>query len=228
MNPIVAAARRLAHEVWYRRARAAFEQPDECSLFGLDLLVTPGVLHPGYFLSSRVLAEQVLTLDLRDRTVLDLGTGSGIQALLAARGGAQVTAVDISQAAVDCAAENARRNGLADGMTVLASDLFEKVLEGLRFDLVITNPPFYSRTAANERDLAFAGGAANTFFEKLSSSLPGRLEENGALVMIQSSDADFGPIERMLEARGLRASVLNEKRGLFETLTVREFRPAPE
>jgi len=224
MNPLVAAARRLAHAVWYRRTRAALERADACTLFGLELLIAPHVLHPRHFASSRVMARHVMELDLRDKAVADVGTGSGILALLAARSGARVTAVDIDQVAVECASENARRNGLADRVTVLASDVFDHVPADLRFDLVITNPPFYSRASQSVSDRAFAAGVGNGFFSRLAESLPGRLEEGGALMMIQSSDADFAPIARMFEARGMRGRTLGERRGLFETLTTREFK----
>jgi release factor glutamine methyltransferase len=226
MNPIVAAARRFAYRVWYRRARAALERSDACSLFGLDLVIHRSVLHPAYFPSSRVLGAHVLTLDLQGKRVADLGTGSGVQALLAARAGARVTAIDVNRIAADCAAENARRNGLGDRVTTLVSDLFDAVPQTLRFDLVITNPPFYSRAARSPDDQAFAAGAGNKFFESLAESLPERLHARGALVMIQSSDADFEPIERMFAEKRFRGAVVREERSLFETLTVREFRAA--
>lgn len=227
MNPIAAAARRLAHLVWYRHARAAFERTDACSLLGLELLIAPGVLHPRHFLSSRVMARQVMEVDLRDKAVADIGTGSGILALLAARSGARVTAVDINPVAVECAAENARRNGLADRVTVVSSDLFDQVRPGLRFDLVITNPPFYSRASTSIPDRALAAEIGNGFYSRLAERLPGRLAENGALMMIQSSDADFEPIARMFEARGMQGRVIRRRRGIFETLTIREFKPHP-
>ena len=227
MNPILAAARRLAYLVWYRHARASFERTDACSLFGLELLIAPRVLHPRHFVSSQVMARQVMELDLRDKAVMDIGTGSGILALLAARSGARVTAVDINQVAVECASENARRNGLADRVTVAVSDVFDQVPADLRFDLVITNPPFYSRAPQSVPDRAFTAGVGNAFFSSLAEGLPGRLKEGGVLMMIQSSDADFEPIARMFEARGMRGRVINVRRGLFETLTTREFKAHP-
>ena len=225
MERIIAAARRFTHLVWYRLARASLERTDACSLFGLDLVIMPGVLHPRHFVSSRVLAEHVIGLDLCDKSVADLGTGSGIQALLAARMGARVTAIDVNPAALECASQNARRNNLADRLTMVASDVFDQLDEGVRFDLIITNPPFYPRAAAGASDQAFAAGPGNAFFVKLANSLPGRLEPGGALLMIQSSDTNFRPISQSLEARGMKGTVVRESRGLFESLTIREFKP---
>jgi release factor glutamine methyltransferase len=224
MNPLVAALRRLAYRIWYRRVQASLERADPCSLFGLDLLVAPRVLHPRHFISSQLLARQVLMLDLDGKTVADIGTGSGILGLLAARSGAMVTAVDLNPAAVACATGNAQRNGLADRVSTIESDVFERVPAEARFDFVITNPPFYPRKAESLPDHAFAAGVGNGFFAKLAESLPGRLAKGGALLMIQSSDTDCGPIGRMFEGRGMSGRVVSERRGCFETLTIREFR----
>jgi methylase of polypeptide subunit release factors len=226
MNPLVRVVRRIVHRVWHRRVRAALERPDACTLFGLDLVIAPGVLHPRHFRSSRALAGHVITLELQGRRVADLGTGSGILALLAARAGASVTAVDINPSAVECAAANAHRNGLSEHVSVLASDLFDAVPPGLRFDLVITNPPFYPRPATRVGDRTFAAGAENAFFRKLAASLPDCLARDGRLILIQSSDVDFTPIVAMFEGSGMRGRVVREDRGLFETLTIREFRAA--
>ncbi|MBX7183870.1 MAG: 50S ribosomal protein L11 methyltransferase, partial [Vicinamibacteria bacterium] len=114
LPPFTAAVRRAAHLVWRRRVRASLERPDACSLFGLDLVIEPGVLHPRHFASSRLLARHVLSLDLPDREIADVGTGSGLLALLAARSGARALALDINPEAVGCASRNARRNGLAE------------------------------------------------------------------------------------------------------------------
>src|SRR5438105_1615555 len=71
---------------------------------------------------------------------LDMGSGSGVSALLAARAGAEVIAVDVNPAAVDCGRENATRNGLADRIKFARGDLFEGV-DG-DFDLITFDPPF--------------------------------------------------------------------------------------
>jgi SAM-dependent methyltransferase len=71
--------------------------------------------------------------------VLDLGTGSGLLALLAADGGATVTATDVNERACTFTSFNAAFNGLA--VEVHAGDLFAPV-EGEHFDLVLSQPPF--------------------------------------------------------------------------------------
>ena len=83
-----------------------------------------------------------LALARRFRRVLDLGTGSGaiLLSLLAARAGAQGLGTDLSAAALDVAAQNAARLGLAERVTWCASDWFSDVAG--RFDLIVSNPPY--------------------------------------------------------------------------------------
>lgn len=224
MKSLVKAARRAAFLVWRLRLRASLHRTDKCRLAGLDLVIAPGVLHPAHFASSRILAERLSHLDLHGRSVVDLGTGSGLLALVAARGGARVLATDISGVAVECARANAQRNALSDRVSVLESDVWDNFPAGTLFDLVVTNPPFYPRAATSIADHAFASGDRHAFFSRLAHGLRPRLHPEGALLLIHSSDEDFAPIARILEDRGLRETAAEESRGLFETLTIREFR----
>jgi methylase of polypeptide subunit release factors len=82
----------------------------------------------------------LLTPRLRVERALDVGTGSGVHALLAARHADRVVATDVNQRALDFTALNAELNGLSNVECRLGS-LFEPV-EGETFDLIICNAPF--------------------------------------------------------------------------------------
>src|SRR5690606_16888635 len=73
-------------------------------------------------------------------SVLDLGTGCGIQAMHARRFARRVVATDISERALRYARLNAGLNGL-DGIEFRLGSLYEPVA-GERFDRIVTNPPF--------------------------------------------------------------------------------------
>lgn len=73
-------------------------------------------------------------------SALDLGTGCGVQALLAARFSTRVVATDVNERALAIAAINARLNGVSN-VEFRLGDLFEPVGDE-RFDVIITNPPF--------------------------------------------------------------------------------------
>ena len=81
---------------------------------GFRLTVRPTVFHPRYFVASEYFSRFVTQLNLRDLNVLDVGTGTGIIALSAARAGAaNVVAVDINPNAALSARENAAAHGFA-------------------------------------------------------------------------------------------------------------------
>ena len=102
------------------------------------------------------------------QNVLDLCTGSGCLAILAAHAFplAQVDAVDISRDALDVAARNIVDYGLEDRLTLHRGDLF-RPLGDKRYDLIISNPPYVDaqgmadlpRECRAEPKLAFDGGA---------------------------------------------------------------------
>jgi methylase of polypeptide subunit release factors len=87
--------------------------------------------------ASRTLAT--LTVRRPVERALEIGTGSGVEALLAARHAESVVATDINPRALEFAALSARLNGLE--LDLRLGSFFEPV-EGERFDLVVANPPF--------------------------------------------------------------------------------------
>src|SRR5436190_13796006 len=90
----LAYVRRILFRIRFLTVRARLSRRDSARVFGLSLTVEPGVFHPALFRSTRLLARYVLSLDLAGRSVLDMGTGSGIAGLCAARRGGRVVAVD--------------------------------------------------------------------------------------------------------------------------------------
>ena len=110
----------------------------------------------GFFLDQKYNRLAVAKL-AKGRTVLDCFTHTGSFALNAAKGGAaHVTAVDVSEFAVQCAAENARRNGLETVMDCVAANVFDLLPElekqPRKYDFIILDPPAFTksrRTVAN-------------------------------------------------------------------------------
>ena len=125
----------------------------------------------------------------KPKRILDLCTGSGCLAILAARAfpRAAVDASDISAAALEVAARNVRKHRTR--VRLLRSDLFEKI-EG-RYDLIISNPPYVGTPAMrrlppeyrHEPGLALGGGRRGLdFVSRILAAAPEHLERNGVLV----------------------------------------------
>lgn len=147
--------------------------------------------------------------------MLDCFTHTGSFALNAAKGGAEhVTAVDVSQAAVELARQNALRNGLADRMDFLAENVFDLLprLEaggGHPYDFIILDPPAFTKSRKTI-DSALRG------YKEINLRAMKLLPRGGYLAtcscshfasealfcrMLQSAAADAGVQLRQLEAR---------------------------
>lgn len=184
---------------------------------GLPFLVTPSVFNPKVPRTGEFLAS-VLDANLvgRDDEVLDMGTGSGVCAVFAARHAARVVAVDINPAAVRCAGINLLLNHVEDQVDVRRGDLFAAV-PGEQFDLVLFNPPFLRGTPDDDRDRAWR---SNDIAERFSAGLSIALKPAGFALVLLST---FGEGKHFLEqfyGAGLRISVLAERRFVNETLTI--------
>jgi len=185
---------------------------------GLDLEVLPGVFHPKYFGSSAILANFVSSLSLNRKSFLEIGCGSGVVALCAARAGAEVTAVDINPDAVRCTVANAARNALC--ITVQEGDLLSSV-EGAAFDVIAWNPPFLPGEPKSPAEAAFYGGANFDVIRRFIGSARSHLKPNGAVYTILSSDIAIENIEQMFRDGGFAVSRAHSKRwGLAETMVI--------
>ncbi len=101
---------------------------------------------------TEILVEQALHLINTPIRILDIGTGSGIIAIiLAKRSGSHVTAVDISCKALAVLKKNLRLHQLADQVTPLNADLFPAVEKSFKkFAMIISNPPYIPETEWRE------------------------------------------------------------------------------
>lgn len=109
--------------------------------FGLDFYVTPDVLIPRP--DTELLVELALQYAPQNSTLLDLGTGSGAIAIAIAhqRHDLQVTALDISAAALAIAAKNAARHLAPQRLRLLQSDWYSAV-PAQQFGTIVSNPPY--------------------------------------------------------------------------------------
>ena len=159
--------------------------------------------------SSTMLAA--LTMREPVGSTLDLGCGSGLQALLAARHSGCVTAVDVNPRALAFTAFNAATNGIAT-IERLEGDWLEPVARR-RFDLVVANPPF---VASPDATLLFrdAEQPGDRLCRTLVSEIPANLEIGGhALIMCdwsqRAGEQWWEPIEGWVDSTGCDAWILH-------------------
>jgi ribosomal protein L3 glutamine methyltransferase len=185
----------LIHERVASRKPAAY-LTGEAWLQGERFLVDERVIVPRSPIAE-LLAEQlspwVEDPDSVDR-VLDLCTGSGCLAILAALAfeGARVDAVDLSADALAVAHSNIALHQMQDRVHALRSDLYAQIPADHRYDLILCNPPYVNSQAMNalppeyrhEPRLALAGGADGMdLVRRILAGAPERLTEDGLLVL---------------------------------------------
>ncbi|MGW1751030.1 HemK2/MTQ2 family protein methyltransferase [Streptomyces sp. NPDC002092] len=163
---------------------------------------------------TRLLRRALYREAITERTdVLDLGTGSGVLAVEAARLGGRVTAVDISWRAVAATWVNALLNGQT--LRVRHGDLSSAV-PGRRFDLVVANPPYVPAQdetppvgAARAWD---AGPDGRLLIDRICDSATTFLRPTGALLLVHSHLCGIDATLARLADAGLRAEVVDRTR----------------
>jgi len=166
---------------------------------GINIIVKPGVFHPGLFFSTKILLNFIEGLELKDQSFLELGAGSGIISIYAAQKGAQVTTTDISKIAVDNIINNVKKNDVE--VEIIHSNLFENI-RFKKFDYIIINPPYYSKTPISEKDYAWYCGNDFEFFRSLFNTVSNYIIESSKIFMILSEDCDIITIKNIAKKDG--------------------------
>jgi release factor glutamine methyltransferase len=165
---------------------------------GFEIAVNRDVLIPRpetELLAERAVQFLVAAPDSRPSTVLDFGTGSGCLAIFLAKQcpSATVHALDVSEAALRVARENAARHETAERIRFHAGDGFAALPGELAFDLIVSNPPYIpsaeiSTLQPEVRDfdpiVALDGGADGLeFYRRLAMESPAFLKPGGRLML---------------------------------------------
>lgn len=180
----------------------------EGQFFGLRFRVSRDALIPRP--ETEELLDHILKVVPRDRDIecLDLGTGTGVIAVCLARyfPRAAVTAVDISESALELARGNAALNGVEDRITFIESDWFERVTG--TYDLIASNPPYVdeeeleelpAEVREHEPRVALDGGPGGLQeIAKLVDALPAHMNSDGLLFLEIGHGQDVAVTE-MLE-----------------------------
>ena len=148
-------------------------------------------------------------------SVLDVGTGCGIQAIVASQRAERVLGVDVNPDAVLLAGENAGLNGVLN-VEFLVSDLFENVC-GI-FDVVLFNTPYLLEDACGVESTAWAGGAEREVVSRFLDDAKNHLEEDGFMVLVTSDACGSECLEKMFSGGGYEFELAGSEKVFFEDL----------
>jgi release factor glutamine methyltransferase len=180
---------------------------------GIRLSIPPGVFHPGFFFSSKFLLRFLAELPLKDRSFLELGAGSGLISLFAARQGAIVTATDINPLAITCLEHNRALNALS--MDILHSDLYAAIPRQT-FDVVAVNPPYYRKQPTTDAERAWYCGPDGEYFHGFFAGLGYYIHDRSDAWMVLSEGCDLEMIRTIAARHGWALEGVRTWRNLIE------------
>ncbi|MEO8174822.1 MAG: methyltransferase [Sediminibacterium sp.] len=180
---------------------------------GIRLKIHPQVFHPGFFFSTKILLRYLNTLPLQDKKFLELGAGSGLISISAAKAGAMVTATDINQLAIEYLRHNIGLNGVDSKLIV--SDLFSKIPEQV-FDIVAINPPYYFETPAGIAQYAWHCGKNGEYFHGLFKQLSNYIDQKTVILMILCEGSNRAEIHSIGRKYGFRFECVQTVRNMIE------------
>jgi release factor glutamine methyltransferase len=227
VHPWVRGLARLGYSAvrpWLRRrlGRTVLEHVE-----GIPLLVLPEVFNPKLYRTGRLLVQALAMLSAsavargEEARVLDMGTGSGLGAVYAARLGYRVTAVDINPDAVRCTRINVLQHQLEERIEVRQGDLFEPV-QGERFDLVLFNPPFFRGQPQDRLDAAWRSMDVP---ERFAAGLPAALQPQGLGLLVLSTDGDQAGWLLALTKAAMQIDIVAQRHFGNEIVSVYRVRP---
>jgi release factor glutamine methyltransferase len=138
-----------------------------CEFYGLTINVNPSVLIPRP--ETELIVDKTLEI-IRNKnpekpSVLDIGTGSGCIAIaLAASCECSITAIDISDRAIETAVLNSRENNVSDKINFLVKDIMKDFENFSGYDIVLANPPYIACNELNnlQKEVKYEPSAALT------------------------------------------------------------------
>lgn len=197
---------------WQREVRrliglmAAHDTAYTCRSADLEIVVLPQVFSPAYFTDSEWFATEIAKL-AAGRRLLDIGTGTGIVALVAARAGANVTATDINPYAVANAQQNFAVLELS--AEIVEGDVYAAIAPDAVFDVVFWNHPFNLGKNPDEDLLSLCGfDYEYRGIRKFIGEARPHLAPGGRLVLGSSTFAEVGLIEQIAKENKFDVDIL--------------------
>jgi len=171
-----------------------------------------------------LLAEKMTVTE--DDAVLDMGTGCGILAVLAAEKAKRVLAVDINPYAIECAIKNAETNGAKERIEFRQGDLFQPIKPNESFSRILFNAPYLPSEPNEERSWigkAWAGGPnGRKVIDRFIMDAPNFLAAGGRIQLLQSSLSNVNRTKQMFSENNLQAMVAAQVKVAFESIVLVE------
>jgi len=194
-------------------AKLYYTKPRKFNYKGVQAIVLPGVFHPFFTISTKLLLEFIDKIDLDKKSFLELGCGTGIISVLAARKGARVVATDINSKAIENVHLNAERNEVR--IESIFSDLFTAIPKQ-DFDFIVINPPYYPKNPKDDKEKAWFCGEEFEYFQQLFMTIKNYFNQDSKVYLILSEDCELEIIRQLAKKNSLEFKTVLEKRRMGE------------
>ena len=179
----------------------------------IRLEIPPQVFHPGFFSSTKILLQYINRFPLQNKNLLELGAGSGMIAIQAAKQGAVVTATDINPIAIQYLHVNTVQNNIT--LEIIRSDLFAAIPKK-SFDIIAINPPYYKKQPVTIQDYAWFCGENGQYFSGLFSQLEDYIHNKTETIMVLCDGCDIAMIETAADRNGFKLQLVLTKQNMLE------------
>lgn len=179
----------------------------------MRLDIAAQVFHPGFFFSTQLLLQYISKLLLKEKNFLEIGCGSGLLSIMAAKQGAKVTATDINPVAIDFLKKNSRQNMVS--LEIIESDLFGNIPKQ-QFDIIAVNPPYFKKNPITPHDYAWFCGENGEFFSNFFNALKDYIHPGSQILMVLSDGCDMEMIHGFAAKNNFMLSCVHSKQNVLE------------
>ncbi|MBN1251026.1 MAG: methyltransferase [Bacteroidales bacterium] len=183
----------------------------------LKIVINPSVFSPKWTFATKIFLKYIEKIDIENKTFLELGCGSGIVSLMAAKKNAKVYASDINENAIKGLIETKNKYNLQ--IQCFLSDLFKNIPK-IDFDYIYINPPFFNKNPENVSEQAWFCGENFEYFQKLFQQLWQINISKTNVLMILSENANIKKINETAYCNKLIISNIHEEKQFSENFII--------
>lgn len=203
---------------WYTNTERTHAYKD------IVIKVKPGVAHPGFFYSTNFLLEFLEFINFKRKKILEIGSGSGLISIVAAKDGANVTAIDICPLAVKNTDANIFLNcqkileGNGNVKTIL-SDLFENVPPGI-FDILLIDQSTFRNKSLKDENRSTVLNNKLEYFQTLFSKCRNFMDKESEMYIVLPVKFDFKTLQSMSKENGIKMQIVSVRSFITESLFI--------
>ena len=170
---------------------------------------------------TRLMAGVLEDIEMKGKRVLEMGCGSGVLSIIAARKNATVTAADVDIDAIKTASANAAANKAS--IRFVESDLFQHISG--KFDIIFFNPPYLPEEDEDvqKRDITYWGGkTGREVVGRFIETVKPFLNPGGKILLLISSLTGEKEVLELFHTNGFQTKIMDRKKIPWEELIVIE------